>query len=238
MQHILLVDDLKDALAMLQCAVQAAFGPLPCTLARSVREALDVLERAGQDGTAFDLALVDLALGDGSGLEVIAQLARCQPACTVVVASIHDDDDHLFQALQAGAQGYLLKDHPTDWLALQLQGIAQGQPPLSPAIARRLLRHFHGTAPGAALAPATATTAFAPAPAAAPPPLPPLGTCLSTREREVLGLLAQGVRIADIGTALGISRHTVGDHVKSIYRKLNIGSRAEAALQARSLGLV
>ena len=227
MQHILLVDDLKDALAMLQCAVQAAFGPLPCTLARSVREALDVLERAGQDGTAFDLALVDLALGDGSGLQVIAQLARCQPACTVVVASIHDDDDHLFQALQAGAQGYLLKDHPTDWLALQLQGIAQGQPPLSPAIARRLLRHFQGTDPAVV---AASVPAFAAAP-------PPPGACLSAREREVLGLLAQGVRIADIGTALGISRHTVGDHVKSIYRKLNIGSRAEAALQARSLGL-
>ena len=237
MKNILLVDDLGDALAMLEDAIRAAFGPLPCTLARSVREAHAVLDGAERDGIVFDLALVDLALGDGSGLEVIAQLARCQPACTVVVASIHDDDDHLFQALQAGAQGYLLKDHPTDWLALQLQGIAQGQPPLSPAIARRLLRHFHGTAPGAALAPATATTAFAPAPAAAPPPLPPLGTCLSTREREVLGLLAQGVRIADIGAALGISRHTVGDHVKNIYRKLNISSRAEAALQARGMGL-
>ena len=63
-------------------------------------------------------------------------------------------------------------------------------------------------------------------------------TDLSTREREVLGLLAQGVRIADIGVTLGISRHTVGDHVKNIYRKLNITSRAEAALQARHLGLI
>lgn len=218
MKHILLVDDLADALAMLQSAVAAAFGPLPCVLARSVGDALAVLDKADQGGMAFDLALVDLSLGDGSGLEVIAQLAQRQPRCTVVVATIHDDDDNLFQALQAGAQGYLLKDHPTDWLALQLQGIAQGQPPLSPAIARRLLRHFH--------APAAAQT----------PPTPPT-PCLSARECEVLGLLAQGVRIADIGVALGISRHTVGDHVKNIYRKLNISSRAEAALQARSLGL-
>ena len=58
------------------------------------------------------------------------------------------------------------------------------------------------------------------------------------REREVLGLLAQGIRIADIASELAISRHTVGDHVKNIYRKLNISSRAEAALHARSLGLV
>ncbi len=216
MKNILLVDDLGDALAMLEDAILVAFGPLPCTLARSVREAQALLESAERDGTVFDLALVDLALGDGSGLEVIAQLARCQPGCAVVVASIHDDDDHLFQALQAGAQGYLLKDHPTAWLAVQLQGIAQGQPPLSPAIARRLLRHFQ--------APAVAQASAAPS--------------LSTREREVLGLLAQGVRIADIGSALGISRHTVGDHVKNIYRKLNITSRAEAALQARSMGLI
>ena len=216
MNHILVVDDLSDALAMLQDAIGAAFGPVPCTLARSVREALGVID----SGTPFDLALVDLALGDGSGLALIERLAQRQPQCAVVVASIHDDDDHLFQALQAGAQGYLLKDHPTAWLALQLRGIAQGQPPLSPAIARRLLRHFQ-----------------APPPTPAQSPAAPAVTDLSARERDVLGLLAQGVRIADIGIALGISRHTVGDHVKNIYRKLNISSRAEAALQARSLGL-
>ena len=216
MKHILVVDDLADALAMLQDAIQAAFGDVPCTLARSVREALGVID----SGRTFDLALIDLALGDGSGLELITRLSLRQPHCTVVVASIHDDDDHLFQALQAGAQGYLLKDHPTPWLALQLQGIAQGQPPLSPAIARRLLRHFQPPRP-------------VPAPTS-----PHMATDLSARERDVLGLLAQGVRIADIGIALGISRHTVGDHVKNIYRKLNINSRAEAALQARQLGLI
>ncbi|MBY0409422.1 MAG: response regulator transcription factor, partial [Burkholderiaceae bacterium] len=200
MKHILVVDDLADALAMLQDAIQVAFGDVPCTLARSVREALGLID----SGRPFDLALIDLALGDGSGLELITRLALRQPHCAVVVASIHDDDDHLFQALQAGAQGYLLKDHPTPWLALQLQGIAQGQPPLSPAIARRLLRHFQPPLPMPA------------------PTSPYTATDLSARERDVLGLLAQGVRIADIGIALGISRHTVGDHVKNIYRKLNI----------------
>ena len=142
MKQILLVDDLADALVMLQSAILTAFGSIPCTLARSVCQALAVLDSADNEGIRFDLALVDLTLGDGSGLEVIAQLAQRQPDCAVVVASIHDGDEHLFQALQAGAQGYLLKDHPNEWLALQLRGIAQGQPPLSPAIARRLLRHF------------------------------------------------------------------------------------------------
>lgn len=205
MKEVLLVDDLPDALAIVQAAVQAAFADAQCTLARGAHEALRLVE-----AQPFDLALVDLQLGDGHGRDVIARLAQRQPGCAIVVSTIHDDDENLFQALQTGAQGYLLKDHPIPWLATQLQGIAQGQPPLSPAIARRLLRHFR---------------------------VPQSQEELSLREREVLGLLAQGVRIADIGQILGISRHTVGDHVKNIYRKLDISSRAEAALQARGMGL-
>ena len=214
MKKVLLVDDLPDALAIVQAAVQAAFPGAQCTLARGAHEALRLVE-----AHPFDLALVDLELGDGHGRDVIARLAQRQPGCAIVVSTIHDDDENLFQALQTGAQGYLLKDHPIPWLATQLQGIAQGQPPLSPAIARRLLRHFQ--APRAPQAQAQV----------------PAQEGLSQREREVLGLLAQGVRIADIGQALGISRHTVGDHVKAIYRKLGISSRAEAALQARGMGL-
>ena len=124
MQHILLVDDLKDALAMLQCAVQAAFGPLPCTLARSVREALDVLERAGQDGTAFDLALVDLALGDGSGLEVL-DFMRAQPRLAevpVLVVSAAADQDLLAEARARGAQACLLK--PVDLQQLRQMALS------------------------------------------------------------------------------------------------------------------
>lgn len=210
MRQVLLVDDLADALAIVRAAVEAAFPGVHCTAAGGAREAMALV-----GARAFDLALVDLSLGDGHGRDVIARLAQCQPQCAIVVSTIHDDDENLFQALQAGAQGYLLKDHPVPWLTAQLQGMAQGQLPLSPAIARRLLRHFHRP---------DATPVVA-------------AQDLSQREREVLGLLAQGVRLADIGAVLGISRHTVGDHVKHIYRKLNICSRAEAALQARSLGL-
>lgn len=224
MKHVLLVDDLADALDIVQEAVQTAFAGARCVRARSVREALALTDAPSQDQT-FDLALVDLSLGDGHGHEVIARLAQRQPQCAIVVSTIHDDDEHLFQALQAGAQGYLLKDHPVDWLARQLQGFDQGQPPLSPSIARRLLRHF-GQQPRAAQAAGAAS--------ANPHDLAP---DLSAREREVLGLLAQGLRIADISELLAISRHTVGDHVKNIYRKLNVSSRAEAALTARGLGL-
>ena len=221
MKQVLLVDDLDDALAIMQAAVQAAFEGAQCTCAHGAREAL-ALAQAPPQGRAFELALVDLSLGDGHGREVIARLALHQPRCAIVVSTIHDDDEHLFEALQAGAQGYLLKDHPIEWLARQLQGFDQGQPPLSPAIARRLLRYFR-TAAGAEPVLSAAQQSQAPD--------------LSAREREVLGLLAQGLRIADISALLSISRHTVGDHVKNIYRKLNVGSRAEAALTARDLGL-
>lgn len=222
MKRVLLVDDLPDALDIMQAAVRAAFGQAVCVRAESARDGMRQVERE-----RFDLALVDLSLGDGHGCEVIARIAHCQPDCAIVVSTICDDDESLFQALQAGAQGYLLKDHPVDWLAGQLQGIAQGQPPLSPAVARRLLRYFQRRAVDPERGQAEGGASRARDAAAA----------LSQREREVLGLLAQGMRILEIGAALHISRHTVGDHVKNIYRKLNIGSRAEAALHARRLGL-
>lgn len=217
MKNVLLVDDLPEALEMLAAAIGEAFPEARCVRARGVREATDALSRE-----RFDLALVDLVMTDGHGVEVIGALAKSQPLCATVVSMIYYDDEHLFHALQAGAQGYLLKDQPREWLVRQLLGISQGQPPLSPAIARRLLTHFRQTdsPPMAANAPGAASAAD-----------------LSARERDVLGLLAQGERIADIAIRLGISRHTVGDHVKNIYRKLNIGSRAEAALHARGMGL-
>jgi DNA-binding NarL/FixJ family response regulator len=211
MIRVLLVDDLSEALDLLESVACKAFADAHCVKAGSVMQALQLLQTQ-----TFQVALVDLGLPDGNGLDVLLQLQKLQPACAPVVATIYDDDDHLFEALQAGAQGYLLKDQPAEWLAHQLRGIFEGQPPLSPAIARRLLRHFQ----------------------------PPASTSnkqeaeLTGRERGVLGLLAQGVRIADIAIQLGISRHTVGDHVKHIYRKLNISSRAEAALHAKGMGLV
>ena len=211
---------------MMDAAVHAAFPRIACDRAGSVRAALEAVDHGD-----FDLALVDLSLGDGRGVDVIRRIAETQPHCAIVVATIHDDDAHLFEALQAGAQGYLLKDHPCDWIARQLRGIADGQPPLSPGIARRLLRHFRLPAPPPALPDGPSI------PRGAGCAQPGPGGALSLREIEVLGLLAQGERIADIAARLKISRHTVGDHVKSIYRKLNITSRAEAALRARSMGL-
>ena len=87
----------------------------------------------------FDLALIDLGLPDGSGVDVVTQLRDVQPEAQSVVVTIHDDDEHLFPALQAGAFGYILKEQARELISEQLHRISQGEPPLSPSIARRVM---------------------------------------------------------------------------------------------------
>jgi DNA-binding NarL/FixJ family response regulator len=134
-----------------------------------------------------------------------------------VVVSIYDDDAHLFDAIAAGAQGYLLKDEGAEVLVGRLREIASGEPPLSPSIARRILAHFHRPAEACNWS---------------------RREVLTPRETEVLALLGRGLRIGDAAQSLGLTRHTVAGYVKIIYSKLNISSRAEAALEAKRRGLV
>jgi DNA-binding NarL/FixJ family response regulator len=165
----------------------------------------------------FDLALIDLGLPDGSGVDVVSALRESQPDAQSVVVTIHDDDEHLFPALQAGAFGYLLKEQARELLTEQLQRISQGEPPLSPSIARRVISYFANQAkPQASLMPHVQ---------------------LTERETEVLLRVAKGFTLPEIGVQLNLSRHTIADYVKQIYRKLNVSSRAEAALEAQRLGL-
>ena len=216
MKNALVLEDLPESQDMLCELLHTAFAGIAVHAEASVATAL---ERIAQQ--PLDLALIDLALPDGSGVTVIQALAERNPDCMIVVATIYEDDAHLFPALRAGAQGYLLKDETLERLVAQLQGIVKGQPPLSPAVARRLLKHFRE--PAAPPAPAEDCA---------------LQGALTAREREVLQELSRGVTLATIAENLGISRHTVGDHVKNIYRKLNISSRAQAALHAHNLGLM
>lgn len=207
MKYALIVEDLPDTQAWLERLVTGAFPGVHVTLADGVESALSRLQ-----ARPFDLALVDLGLPDGNGVEVIAALSGLQAPPVIVVATIYDDDRHLFPALQAGAQGYLLKEQPLEILTRQLCGILDGHPPLSPAIARRLLGFFQT----------------------------PQSTCesLTNREKEALTHLAKGLKIAEVATIMGITRHTAADYVKHVYRKLNITSRAQATLQAARMGLV
>lgn len=204
-----ILEDLPESQAWLRDALEQSFPGIAIDSAYSLAEAAQKLAA----GPAPDIALIDLGLPDGSGITLIEQIQRRSPATLCIVASIYDDDGHIFPALRAGAQGYLLKDQPVAGIVQALTGIAAGQPPLSPAIARRMLAFFQ------------------PAPSAP-------GPDLTERETEVLRLISKGLTQAETARLLGISQHTVAGYVKELYRKLNVSSRAEAALIARDLGLV
>lgn len=208
-EHILVVEDVAETRAWLRGLLEDVFPGAGVHEAAILGQA-----RALLGAQAFQLAVIDLQLPDGSGIELLDEIRRSSPATYCVVATIFDDDRHLFDALRAGARGYLLKEQGRDQLALRLRGILEGQPPLSPAVARRVLAFFGG------------------APDAAP------AARLSARELEVLSLIARGLRLKEVAATLGISAHTVGDHVKHIYHKLQVGNRAEATVEAVRLGLL
>jgi DNA-binding NarL/FixJ family response regulator len=212
MKTILLLEDLPEIRAWMKDLVLRVFPDGQISESARVHDALELAS-----AIKFDLALIDLGLPDGSGVDVVEKLRETQPECQSVVVTIHDDDDHLFPALQAGAFGYILKEQPREAIAEQLQRMSQGEPPLSPSIARRVIAFFA---------------------AQAKPPTDNLPhVSLTERESEVLLRVAKGFTLPEIGVQLGLSRHTIADYVKQIYRKLNVSSRAEAALEAQRLGL-
>lgn len=191
----------------------------------------------------FKLILADLELPDGNGMELLTELVR-YPA-TKIVTTLYSDDDHLFPALQCGADGYLLKEDRFEVLVEELQKIVRGQPPLSPAIARRLLSHFRQGPGGTGGLPGLGETALATGsnfqssrPVAIARGAPLDHERLTPRESEVLTYLSKGFTIKEIANLMGIKWFTVNDHIKSIYKKLNVSSRAEAAVLASKHGLV
>ncbi len=241
---VLILEDNPVARGFLCRVVRESFSDVSSiTEAGDLEAARRLLgHRAGQpaqaSGDPFQLILVDLELPDGSGLELLAELVS-YPA-TRIVTTLYSDDDHLFPALQHGADGYLLKEDRFEVLVEELQKIVRGQPPLSPAIARRLLTHFR-TGEGFGGGQGHTMTAAAPV-AAAPSSAAAAAQAdydrLTPRESEVLTYLSKGFTIKEIASLMGIKWFTVNDHIKSIYKKLNVSSRAEAAVLASKQGLV
>lgn len=175
--------------------------------------------RAEADG--FRLILCDLEQPDSAGLELLAQLSD-YPAIKIAT-TLHSDDEHLFPALLCGASGYLLKEDRFETLVEELQRIVRGQPPLSPAMARRMLGHFRQH--DSRMAPLDPPFGVDAADA-------PLSDRLSTREHEVLTYLSKGYTIKEIARLMGIKWQTVNDHIRIVYRKLALASSPEEGLLA------
>lgn len=181
---------------------------------RDGASARDTLERG-----APDVLLVDLGLPDMSGIEIIRETSRRYPDTDIMVVTVFGDEEHVLASVEAGATGYLLKDSlPEEFIDL-IKELRAGGSPISPIIARRLLKKLRS--------PCAATQAGAQD-----------HRQLSTRESEILSLIAKGFSFAEIAKLLEISPHTVTTYVKKIYQKLAVHSRGEAVYEASKMGLI
>jgi DNA-binding NarL/FixJ family response regulator len=167
-----------------------------------------------------DLLVTDLGLPDGSGTALIRRVAELGLPTLCLVNTVFADDATVFEALEAGALGYLLKDEAPEELVRCTLELLAGGSPMSPAIARKVLRRLRPEP-----APAAAS-------AAADRPH------LSARELEVLQLIAKGLKYDEIAAVLGVGATTVATHVQRAYRKLAVSSRSEAVYEAAQLGLL
>jgi DNA-binding NarL/FixJ family response regulator len=156
------------------------------------------------DLPAFDIAIMDLGLPGMSGVECISKLKIQYPNVLFLVFSVYDNEDKVFDALCAGATGYILKSSSVDRIVDALVDIYHGGAPMSAGIARKVVQSFQQKAP--------VQNQYN----------------LSARENEILALLSKGFRYKEIGAQLFISTETVRTHVRNIYEKLQVQSRTEA----------
>lgn len=203
---VLIIEDLKPARQWLLQSVELAYGQAEVSQAINLQQAMDKIK--SQD---YDLALVDIGLPDGSGLDIVDYLTLNNKPTLVVMTTIFDDDQHVFSALRKGAKGYILKDQDRNKLAQMLVNIEKGQLPVSAAIANKLLSFFN--------------------------PQPPINN-LTNREKEVLMFIAKGYKVPKVAELLGIKSSTCYGYVKDIYLKLDINSRAQATIAAGKMGLI
>ena len=169
-----------------------------------------------------DVLLVDLGLPDMSGIEVIRHASQTLPKCECMVVTVFGDEEHVLASIEAGAAGYLLKDASEESFLSGIRELMNGGSPISPIIARRLLKRFQA-APSANVTAADDENS---------------SVALSDREREILLLASKGFNYPEMGKLMNISPHTVTSHVKKIYRKLAVHSRGEAVFEANRMGLI
>ena len=215
LDKVLIVEDHPDAAALLEQVVASTFRPKTITMASSIAAG-----KLSLINNKFDLALIDLGLPDGSGLEFIRLIVDQDTDTLVIVTTIFDDEFNLFEALRAGANGYLLKGHSGEELVGFLKDAIAGHLPLSPSIAQSVLAYFRQSNCIAESQPIEYTD-----------------QSLTDREIEILVLIAKGYKVKEVSDLLQIASNTVSVHIKSIYRKLNLHNRAEATAVAVSMNL-
>ena len=203
-------DEIRMRHYMLELMQDSAFH-LAAT-APSKRRAMPLIDR-----TPVDLAVVNARLPDGCGAEITRAVLKKNPDAHILIATDVSEENTVMQSVEAGADGYILVTDDAPRISDSLKVMAAGGSPVSPLIARSVLRALHSR------------NTAAPAPAS---------DILSRRELDIMGLLAKGLTLTAIAEILSISEHTVTTHVKKIYKKLNVHSRGEAVYEARQLHLI
>ncbi len=218
-ESFLLIDDEPTLLARL-CRILRASQSRDAVLhcAGSIAEA-----KAIAVNHAFAMALVDLGLPDGNGIELIGWLRAREAALPILVISAWSTEEMILDALRAGATGYLLKERDDEEIAMLLRTALKGGAPIDPFIARRILA---ATDVAHAAVPQTTATAAIESEA------------LSAREVQILELVAQGLSNLEIAEHTNLSRWTVATHVKSIYAKFAVHSRTAAVRAGRGSGVL
>jgi DNA-binding NarL/FixJ family response regulator len=167
---------------------------------------------AALDGGAVpDIVLMDIGLPGRSGIEGVTYISSVSPVTKVVILTIHGEDDKVFDAICAGASGYLLKPSAPDQIVTAIRHVRDGAAPINPYIARRMLALFSRLAPRRS---------------------PERDYGLTTRQKQILQYLVDGLTMAQIAGELDLSYHTIDNHLRNIYRKLHVRSRSKAVAKA------
>ena len=175
---------------------------------------VEAVERAAEQQP--DVVVMDLHMPELGGIEATERIVAQSPHVGVLVLTMYEDDDSVFAAMRAGARGYLLKGSAQGEITRAIRAVAEGEAIFGAAVARRVIDYF------AAIEPAAHPRVFPE---------------LTSREREVLELVAQGRGNADIARELVLSQKTVRNHVSNIFTKLQVADRAQAIVRAREAGL-
>ncbi len=164
-----------------------------------------------------DILLIDIGLPDGNGIDLVRQAKKKLPESEILIISSYGDESHVVDAFEAGATGYLLKDNSLTKVGSHILGLMKGDSPISPSIARYLLRRLqHDPQDNTKNA----------------------SSRLTEQEKNVLTLIAKGYSREKTAKSLHLSKHTVTTHIKHIYKKLSVHSRTEAVFEAFQMGLI